>query len=114
METLLKLKTIHEEQHRPYSRIITDLVNSKERNCAELSGDDISRIAEVTASLVLEKIRQELPLLQSEGMMAASVPNPKEYSKGHGNDVTRNRTNKEDDDVADFENTSIDFGFLGL
>ena len=114
MDTLEKLKEIRENRRCSYSRIITDLMNSQRENSTSLSVDDVTRIAESAASIVLEKLQLVLP-----GYLSASMNGKSNLAPGNDNAVRENDEPSDsqlpaDESDSDFSDSSIDFGFLGI
>ena len=108
-----RINSIHEESHQSYGRILTEMLTSQAGCPASLSEKDIQRIAEKTAEIVTEKMKQVFPAHLAG--YAAVIPAPGQIID-RKNDLpvfSSGLSISEKADV-DFSDSMIDFGFIGV
>ena len=108
-----RINSIHEKTHQSYGRILTEMLTSQAGCSASLSEKDILRIAEKSAEIVTEKMKQVIPAHRAG--YTAGIPAPGQIV-GRKNDLPVSSSGlsiSEEDDV-DFSDSAIDFGFAGM
>ena len=108
-----RINSIHEKTHQSYGRILTEMLNSQAGCSTSLSEKDILRIAEKSAEIVAEKMKQVLPAHLAG--YATNIPFPGQIV-GRKNDLPVSSSGlsiSEEGDV-DFSDSAIDFGFIGV
>lgn len=108
-----RINSIHEKTHQSYGRILTEMLTSQAGCSASLSEKDILRIAEKSAEIVAEKMRQVFPAHLAG--YAAGIPVPGQIVD-RKNDLAVSSSGlsiSEEADV-DFSDSAIDFGFAGM
>ena len=108
-----RINSIHEKTHQSYGRILTEMLTSQAGCSVSLSEKDILRIAEKSAEIVVEKMKQVLPAHPAG--YAAGVPAPGQIVD-RKNDLLVSSSGlsiSEETDV-DFSDSAIDFGFAGM
>ena len=95
-----RINSIHEKTHQSYGRILTEMLTFQAGCSISLSEKDILRIAEKSAEIVVEKMKQVLPAHPAE--YAASIP------------VSSSVLSISEEADADFSDSAIDFGFAGM
>lgn len=108
-----RINSIHEKTHQSYGRILTEMLTSQAGCSASLSEKDILRIAEKSAEIVTEKMKQVIPA-HLAGYIAG-IPAPMQIV-GRKNDLPVSSSGlsiSEEADV-DFSDSAIDFGFAGM
>ena len=108
-----RINSIHEKTHQSYGRILTEMLTSQAGCSASLSEKDILRIAEKSAEIVTEKMKQVIPA-HPVGY-TASIPAPGQIV-GRKNDlpVSSSGLSISEEADADFSDSAIDFGFAGM
>ncbi|MBQ1367226.1 MAG: hypothetical protein IIY45_03960 [Firmicutes bacterium] len=108
-----RINSIHERTHQSYGRILTEMLTSQAGFSASLSEKDILRIAEKSAEIVAEKMKQVLPAHISE--YAAGIPAPGQIVD-RKNDLPVSSSGLSISEAADidFSDSAIDFGFIGV
>ena len=108
-----RINSIHEKTHQSYGRILTAMLTSQAGCSVSLSEKDIQRIAEKSAEIVAEKMKQVLPAHLAG--YATNIPFPGQIV-GRKNDLPVSSSGPsiyEEADV-DFSDSAIDFGFIGM
>ena len=108
-----RINTIHEKTHQSYGRILTEMLTLQAGCSASLSEKDILRIAEKSAEIVTEKMKQVIPAHLAG--YTVGIPAPGQIV-GRKNDLPVSSSGlsiSEEADV-DFSDSAIDFGFAGM
>lgn len=108
-----RINSIHEKTHQSYGRILTEMLTSQAGCSACLSEKDILRIAEKSAEIVTEKMKQVIPAHLAG--YTTGIPAPGQIV-GRKNDLPVSSSGlflSEEADV-DFSDSAIDFGFIGV
>lgn len=108
-----RINSIHEKTHQSYGRILTEMLTSQAGCSASLSEKDILRIAEKSAEIVAEKMKQVLPAHLAE--YATSIPvSGQIVDRKNDLPVSSPGLSMSDDADVDFSDSAIDFGFAGM
>ena len=108
-----RINSIHEKTHQSYGRILTEMLTSQTGCSASLSEKDILRIAEKSAEIVAEKMKQVLPAHPAGYAANISVPRQNVDRKNNLPVSSSDLSISEEADV-DFSDSAIDFGFAGM
>ena len=108
-----RINSIHEKTHQSYGRILTEMLTSQAGCSASLSEKDILRIAEKSAEIVAEKMKQVLPAHPAG--YAASIPAPMQtVDRKNDLPVSSSDLSMSEEADVDFSDSAIDFGFAGM
>ena len=108
-----RINSIHEKTHQSYGRILTEMLTSQASCSASLSEKDILRIAEKSAEIVAEKMKQVLPAHPAG--YAASIPAPMQtVDRENDLPVSSSGLSISEEADVDFSDSAIDFGFAGM
>ena len=108
-----RINSIHEKTHQSYGRILTEMLTSQAGCSANLSEKDILRIAEKSAEIVAEKMRQVFPAHFAG--YAAGIPVPGQIvDRKNDLPVSSSGLSISEEADVDFSDSAIDFGFAGM
>ena len=108
-----RINSIHEKTHQSYGRILTEMLTSQAGCSASLSEKDILRIAEKSAEIVAEKMKQVLPAHPAG--YAASIPVAGQIvDRKKDLPVSSSGLSISEEADVDFSDSAIDFGFAGM
>lgn len=108
-----RINSIHEKTHQSYGRILTEMLTSQAGCSVSLSEKDILRIAEKSAEIVTEKMKQVL--LAHPAEYAASIPVSRQIvDRKNDLPVSSSGLSISEEADADFSDSAIDFGFAGM
>ena len=108
-----RINSIHEKTHQSYGRILTEMLTSQAGCSVSLSEKDILRIAEKSAEIVFEKMKQVLPA-HPVGY-AAGIPAPGQiFDRKNDLPVSSSGLSISEEANVDFSDSAIDFGFIGV
>lgn len=108
-----RINSIHEKTHQSYGRILTEMLTSQTGCSASLSEKDILRIAEKSAEIVADRIKQVLPAYLAG--YTANAPTPGQIVDRKNNlPVSSSGLFLSEEADVDFSDSAIDFGFIGV
>ena len=108
-----RINSIHEKTHQSYGRILTEMLTSQAGCSVSLSEKDILRIAEKSAEIVFEKMKQVLPAHPAG--YAAGIPAPGQIvDRKNDLPVPSSGLSISEETDVDFSDSAIDFGFIGV
>ena len=108
-----RINSIHEKTHQSYGRILTEMLTSQAGCSVSLSEKDIQRIAEKSAEIVAEKMKQVLPAHLAG--YAAGIPVSRQIvDRKNDLPVSSSGPSIYEEADVDFSDSAIDFGFAGM
>lgn len=108
-----RINSIHEKTHQSYGQILTEMLTSQAGCSTSLSEKDILRIAEKSAEIVAEKMKQVLSAHPAG--YAAGIPAPGQIvDRKNDLPVSSSGLSISEETDVDFSDSAIDFGFIGV
>lgn len=108
-----KLNDIQRRTHLSFNRIVVDALNAYEHDQLHMSAQDEERLAARTADAVADKFQQMLPAYLAGYAAGATVPTVVPTGRPVPIDPPLKAETPADDDMLDFNNSVMDFDFMG-